>query len=120
LIAHPFRLEIGFGRRRSFPWYEFASEADLLDATRAVLPSGSKPRKIMAHVPKIYLSTKEFDLEQEEGEDRSRRRASATSRLTASHGSCTATNPAQIHLLISAKAPCLRARSRSELRGDIR
>jgi dynein heavy chain len=54
------------GRRRQFPRYYFTSEADLLD----ILSNGSNPRKIMVHVPKIYLSTKSFDLEQEEGEER--------------------------------------------------
>jgi dynein heavy chain len=54
------------GRRRQFPRYYFTSEADLLD----ILSNGSQPRKIMVHVPKIYLSTKSFDLEQEEGEER--------------------------------------------------
>jgi dynein heavy chain len=54
------------GRRRQFPRYYFTSEADLLD----ILSNGSQPKKIMVHVPKIYLSTKAFDLEQEEGEER--------------------------------------------------
>jgi len=49
------------GRRRQFPRYYFASEADLLD----VLSNGSQPEKILTHVSKIYLCTKTFELAEE-------------------------------------------------------
>eukprot|EP00937_MAST-01D_sp_MAST-1D-sp2_P001104 g1104.t1 len=48
------------GRKRQFPRFYFMSEADLLD----VLSNGSQPKKVIAHVPKIYLATKTFKLEE--------------------------------------------------------
>jgi len=47
------------GRRRQFPRYYFVSEADLLD----ILSNGSDPPTILVHVPKVYLSTKTFELD---------------------------------------------------------
>jgi dynein heavy chain len=46
------------GRRRQFPRYYFVSEADLLD----ILSNGNNPKKILAHVPKVFLSTKTIKL----------------------------------------------------------
>lgn len=48
------------GRRRQFPRYYFTSEADLLD----ILSNGSNPMKILVHVPKIYLATKTFTVDE--------------------------------------------------------
>lgn len=50
------------GRRRQFPRYYFVSEADLLD----ILSNGSRPDKILQHIPKIYLSTKTLVLSSDE------------------------------------------------------
>lgn len=49
------------GRRRQFPRYYFVSEADLLD----ILSNGSRPEKILQHIPKVYLSTKTLTLSSE-------------------------------------------------------
>jgi len=49
------------GRRRQFPRYYFVSEADLLD----ILSNGSDPKKILIHIPKIYLSTKSLILSED-------------------------------------------------------
>jgi len=46
------------GRRRQFPRYYFTSESDLLD----ILSNGSNPSKILVHVPKIYLASKIFTI----------------------------------------------------------
>jgi dynein heavy chain, axonemal len=51
------------GRRRQFPRFYFMSEADLLD----VLSHGSQPSKVVAHVPKIFLATKTFELKDSSG-----------------------------------------------------
>jgi dynein heavy chain len=48
------------GRRRQFPRYYFTSEADLLD----ILSNGSNPQRILIHVPKIYLATKTFTIDE--------------------------------------------------------
>ena len=47
------------GKRRIFPRFYFTSEADLLD----ILSNGSRPEKIMKHIDKVYLATKELKLE---------------------------------------------------------
>ncbi len=52
------------GRRRQFPRYYFVSEADLLD----ILSNGSDPKKILIHIPKVYLSTKTLTLADKESE----------------------------------------------------
>lgn len=46
------------GRRQQFPRYYFVSEADLLD----ILSNGNNPKKILAHVPKVFLATKSIKL----------------------------------------------------------
>ncbi|GMH84222.1 hypothetical protein TrST_g13493, partial [Triparma strigata] len=51
------------GRQRQFPRYYFVSEADLLD----ILSNGSNPAKILSHTSKVYLSTKTFNLSEENG-----------------------------------------------------
>jgi len=52
------------GRRRQFPRYYFVSEADLLD----ILSNGSRPEKILQHIPKVYLCTKSLTLSKNENE----------------------------------------------------
>ena len=52
------------GRRRQFPRYYFVSEADLLD----ILSNGSDPKKILVHIPKIYLCTKTISFSEEKTE----------------------------------------------------
>jgi dynein heavy chain, axonemal len=47
------------GKRRVFPRFYFTSEADLLD----ILSNGSRPEKIMKHIDKVLLATKELTLE---------------------------------------------------------
>ena len=48
------------GRRRQFPRYYFTSEADLLD----ILSNGPNPKRILVHVPKIYLASKTFTIDE--------------------------------------------------------
>ena len=51
------------GKRRQFPRFYFTSEADLLD----ILSNGSMPEKIMKHVDKVFLATKQLELEEAPG-----------------------------------------------------
>lgn len=41
------------GKRRQFPRFYFVSKSDLLD----MLSNGSTPRRILKHIPKVFLST---------------------------------------------------------------
>ena len=51
------------GKRQQFPRFYFVSEADLLD----LLSNGSNPRRIMRHITKVFLATKQLVLEGGEG-----------------------------------------------------
>jgi len=53
------------GKRRQFPRFYFVSEVDLLD----ILSNGSRPRRIIHHGTKVFLSTATFTLNDEEDEN---------------------------------------------------
>eukprot|EP01038_Epipyxis_sp_PR26KG_P005447 gene5447-7540_t len=54
------------GKRRQFPRFYFMSEADLLD----LLSNSSQPSKVLAHIDKILLSTKELKTETSANDER--------------------------------------------------
>jgi dynein heavy chain len=54
------------GKRRIFARFYFVSEADLLD----ILSNGSQPKKILKHVDKVLLATKQLKLDESKGGDR--------------------------------------------------
>ena len=54
------------GKRRQFTRFYFMSEADLLD----LLSNSSSPQKVLVHVDKILLATKQLNLQGTKGSDR--------------------------------------------------
>jgi dynein heavy chain len=54
------------GKRRQFPRFYFMSEADLLD----LLSNSSQPQKVLVHIDKILLSTREIKLDKQGAADR--------------------------------------------------
>jgi dynein heavy chain len=48
------------GKRRQFPRFFFMSEADLLD----LLSNSSQPTKVLQHIDKVLLATRELGLEE--------------------------------------------------------